>query len=126
MKGLFRQFQIGIGQDRNLILTAITAMGKKQNSSRRHREVNQMISGPTNGGKWWSRSEAKSKKNRPISDGAAMIHVACKALIQFWASSLNACIQSLRRKPGMHQRMHRGSIARAASAGPMSAVSQPN
>jgi hypothetical protein len=41
-------------------------------------------------------------------------------------SSLKACVHSLRRKPGMHQRMQRGSMARAASALPMSTVSQPN
>ena len=41
-------------------------------------------------------------------------------------SSLNACTQSFCRKPGMHQSMHSGSIARAASTLPMSAVSQPN
>ena len=43
-----------------------------------------------------------------------------------YVSSLNACTQSFRRKPGMHHSMHSGSIARAASAFPMSAVSQPN
>ena len=41
-------------------------------------------------------------------------------------SSLNACDHWFRRNPGMHQRMHSGSIARAASTVPMSAVSQPN
>ena len=41
-------------------------------------------------------------------------------------SSLKACRQSLRRKPGMHQRIASGSMARAATAPPMSSVSQPN
>lgn len=40
--------------------------------------------------------------------------------------SLKACDHSFRRKPGMHQSMHSGSMARAASALPMSAASQPN
>src|SRR5439155_540386 len=40
-------------------------------------------------------------------------------------SSLNACVHWLRRKPGMHQRTHSGSIARAASTLPMSSTSQP-
>src|SRR5690348_7353657 len=40
--------------------------------------------------------------------------------------SLNAWVHSFRRKPGMHQSMHSGSMARAASAPPMSAVSHPN
>src|SRR5579863_2017119 len=43
-----------------------------------------------------------------------------------YVSSLNACIHSLRRKPGMHHNIQRGSIARAASTLPISAVSQPN
>ncbi len=43
-----------------------------------------------------------------------------------YASNLKAWTHSLRRKPGMHQSIHRGSIARAASALPMSAVSHPN
>ena len=46
--------------------------------------------------------------------------------LQGLVSSLKACIQSLWRRPGMHQSMHNGSIARAASALPMSAVSHPN
>src|SRR5574341_728276 len=41
-------------------------------------------------------------------------------------STLNACVHSLRRKPGMHQRMHSGSIARAASTPPRSSFSDPN
>ena len=41
-------------------------------------------------------------------------------------SSLKACDHSFRRNPGMHQRMHSGSMARAASTVPMSAVSHPN
>ena len=41
-------------------------------------------------------------------------------------SSLNACPQLFWRKPGMHHSMHSGSMARAASAVPMSATSQPN
>src|SRR5262245_50302457 len=47
-------------------------------------------------------------------------------LVHDYLSSLNACTQSWRRNPGMHQRMQSGSMARAASAFPMSAVSQPN
>ena len=38
---------------------------------------------------------------------------------------MNACIQLFDLKPGMHHRMQSGSIARAASALPMSSVSQP-
>ena len=42
-------------------------------------------------------------------------------------NSLNACgDQPLRATPGMHHSMHNGSIARAASSAPISAVSQPN
>jgi len=41
-------------------------------------------------------------------------------------SSLNAWFHSLRLKPGMSHSMHSGSMARAASAVPKSAVSQPN
>src|ERR1700691_971878 len=40
--------------------------------------------------------------------------------------SLKAWNQSFRIKPGMHHSMHSGSIARAASALPISATSQPN
>src|SRR4029079_7950573 len=40
-------------------------------------------------------------------------------------STLNACVHSFCRNPGMHQRMHSGSIARAASAAPRSSTSQP-
>lgn len=43
-----------------------------------------------------------------------------------YLNSANACVHSLRKKPGIHQSMHSGSIARAASTLPMSAVSQPN
>jgi len=45
---------------------------------------------------------------------------------QLSLSSLKACVHSLRKKPGIHHSMHSGSIARAASALPMSAVSHPN
>lgn len=38
-------------------------------------------------------------------------------------SSLNACVQLLFRNPGMHHSMHSGSIARAASTFPISAMS---
>lgn len=41
-------------------------------------------------------------------------------------SNLNAWVHSLRVNPGMHHSMHRGSMARAASAGPISATSHPN
>src|SRR5262249_22461127 len=41
-------------------------------------------------------------------------------------NSLNAWPHSFRTKPRMHQSMQSGSIARADSAFPMSAVSQPN
>jgi len=41
-------------------------------------------------------------------------------------SSLNACVHSFFVNPRMHHSMHSGSIARADSAFPMSAVSQPN
>jgi hypothetical protein len=41
-------------------------------------------------------------------------------------TTLNARFDQLfRRMPGMHQSMHSGSIARAASTLPMSSVSQP-
>lgn len=43
-----------------------------------------------------------------------------------WVSSLKAWVHWLLRKPGMHHNMHRGSMARAASALPISAVSHPN
>ena len=41
-------------------------------------------------------------------------------------STLKACIQSFRKKPGMHQSMHRGSIAARLRPPPQSSVSQPN
>ena len=40
--------------------------------------------------------------------------------------SLNACVHSFCLKPRMHQSIQSGSMARAASAMPMSVVSQPN
>src|SRR5215831_10808251 len=52
---------------------------------------------------WWRRMHAQSRR-----------------------SSLNAWPHSLRVKPGISQSIHNGSIARAASTLPMSAVSQPN
>ena len=45
---------------------------------------------------------------------------------QLSLSRLKACVHSLRKKPGIHHNMHSGSIARAASALPISAVSHPN
>src|SRR6185369_13179480 len=44
----------------------------------------------------------------------------------FHLRTLYACAQSLWRNPGIHHRMHSGSIARAASTVPRSDVSQPN
>ncbi len=44
----------------------------------------------------------------------------------YFRRSLNACVQPFCRNPGMHQRMHSGSIARAASAFPRSSASNPN
>ena len=44
----------------------------------------------------------------------------------YFFKSLNAWLQRFSRKPGIHHRMHRGSMARAASAAPMSSTSQPN
>src|SRR6185437_15606468 len=41
-------------------------------------------------------------------------------------SSLKACVHSLCLSPGMHQSMHSGSMARAASTPPISSTSQPN
>jgi hypothetical protein len=41
-------------------------------------------------------------------------------------SSLKACVQRFCRRPGMHQSMQSGSMARPASTLPMSSVSQPN
>ena len=51
---------------------------------------------------------------------------ACECHRQAYFSNLKACTQSFATKPGIHHSMHSGSIARAAKAGPMSAVSQPN
>src|SRR6185312_1121758 len=62
------------------------------------------------------RHDAISARHGP--DGGGEIAQAC--------STLNACVHSLWRKPGMHQSMHSGSIARAAVAPPRSSVSQPN
>lgn len=44
----------------------------------------------------------------------------------FYFSILNAWFQSLRKKPGAHQSMHKLSIVPADSAMPTSSVSQPN
>src|SRR5690348_5483593 len=41
-------------------------------------------------------------------------------------NTLKACVHEFWRKPGMHQSCASGSIARAATALPMSAPSQPN
>jgi len=40
--------------------------------------------------------------------------------------TLKAWFDWLRRKPGKHQKMHNGSMARAPCAVPMSSTSQPN
>src|SRR5512137_1202719 len=49
-----------------------------------------------------------------------------KNVVPAYFTILKACDQSFRRKPGMHQSMQSGSMARAASAFPMSETSQPN
>ena len=46
--------------------------------------------------------------------------------LAYFRSNLKACVHSFFMKPRMHHSMQRGSIARAASAVPISAVSQPN
>ena len=62
----------------------------------------------------------------------ARMRAGCRPLVQpgararYLRSTLNACTQSFFRNPGMHQSMHRGSMARAASARPASSTSQPN
>src|SRR5262245_7051018 len=52
-------------------------------------------------------------------------HAAVKVYTPQALSSLKAWDQSLLRRPGIHQSMQSGSMARAASAFPMSAASKP-
>ena len=59
-----------------------------------------------------------TRRNPPLSASINVTH-------SLWRS-LKAWVHSFFVKPRMHQSMHKGSMARAASTLPMSAVSQPN
>src|SRR5205823_12127851 len=81
----------------------------------------------------WKGIAQESAQRRGLIRGQVNSHmslpdaiIAPRAWLSYPLSSLNACDHRLLRKPGIHQRMHSGSIARAASTVPMSAVSQPN
>jgi hypothetical protein len=70
----------------------------------------------------WRRGDGERQAGKPGKRARLGSPIACDQAF----SSLKACPHWLRRKPGMHHSMHRGSMARALSTEPISSVSQPN